>query len=120
MNEGVSVIVYGADGRIQYVSHVPAHLAALQASDGLLWMLGEANPSVHYVLNSEVTLRPENPVRLDQQTLRDLPVPATIRIGSAVYEVNESVVELEMTYPGDYFIQVLAFPYRDVILKVTV
>lgn len=61
-----------------------------------------------YVLNGEVTDRPENPTTIAEFVLSNVPVPSTIKINDATYEAYESEVELSFSQIGTYTVKVIS------------
>lgn len=113
-------VVFDADGRIARTGTCPDSMVDLQAGAGEQVMQGTANESKQYVLNGELVDRPENTAKLSGQTLANVPAPSVISINGTDYPCDDSSVDLDFTYPGEYRIAVHAFPYTDVEFKITV
>lgn len=113
-------IIHNAEGRILQWGECPPDMLSLQASAGRYVMQGEGRDTTHYVLRDSIVERPANPAMLNLQVLTQVPLPATITINGSRYDVNDSTVDLDFTYPGTYTVTVAAFPYLDKTFTVTV
>jgi hypothetical protein len=65
--------------------------------------------------NGVLVTRRQNPASYEDGKLVGLPTPCTIKINGSEYPCNVSEAELGFTYPGDYYVEVVApghFPKR--------
>lgn len=67
-----------------------------------------ANP---YVLNGELTERPNNPATLNGNVIETIPVGALVSFGNQSVIVNDGTAELEFPFLGTYSVTVTCFPY---------
>ncbi|TGV09716.1 hypothetical protein E4695_04195 [Alcaligenaceae bacterium 429] len=68
----------------------------------------------YYVVNGALTLRPQNPSRLEGAMLVDVPANAVISIDEVRYKcVEGGKVTLEFGLPKTYAIRVVAWPFLD-------
>lgn len=77
------------------------------------WVDGEWNTNTHYVKDGVAIERPANPATLSGMTFDNVPVPSVLVINGVEYAVTDSVVELELSMPGQYQIAIKVFPYLD-------
>lgn len=93
--------------------------ASDERRDGLIaagrnLVAGEADPDMHYIVDGQITARPECCAVLDGSVLRNLPVPCVIIINGREYECTATIAELEFDQPGVYEIRVVPpWPYLD-------
>jgi len=110
----MAISFYNASGKI--TSELTGDKAVIDLTKELttdLWVEGAWFNKPFYVVDDEVLPQPENPTVLVNQTLTNVPVPATVIINGISYETNEAQVELGFTQPGTYTVKVIAWPYLD-------
>lgn len=109
-----------AEGRIWVVGLVPAFMVAIQVPlEGGSIVLGEGDPTIHFVKAGEIVARPANTAALAGMTLQGLPVPCTITIDGTAHDCADDHCDLEFTQPGTYSVTVSAFPMLDATFEVT-
>lgn len=109
-----SITFYKDDGRIDY-SVTSDTEQSLEPNKQLSnnWIDGEWSEMTHYIVNNDAVERPICPAIIEQQTIKNLPVPCKIIINSTEYDADEPEVELELPYSARYTVRVVAFPYLD-------
>ena len=94
---------------------------------GICLIEGEGEASTHYVDITQTPHKivPRTPQRTAQSTLQiaadgndslilsDLPIPCSVRIGEATYEVDDGVLEWSTVLVGKYPITINSFPHLD-------
>ena len=103
-------VVYDKDGKILKNGHCKASDLQLQG-EFVLDVI--ANSRAHYILDGDVTPRPENPARISGTTLTHLPNPSEVRIEDATVTVTDGLLELSFEFPGVYRVKVSSFPFLD-------
>ncbi|MFP3556427.1 hypothetical protein [Paraburkholderia sp. SIMBA_054] len=116
----IEYVVADAAGQIQYYASVPPFMLESQTVPaGCELVEGVGQAETHYVSNHVVVERPVSSATLDGMTLRTLPVPCTITIGSTAHACTDDHCELEFSLPGSYVVVVSAFPMLDATFEVT-
>jgi hypothetical protein len=114
-------------GRIRRTLNIEPHTAKYYEADGETLFQGEGSGFTDYIDLTRsppaITPRPVMQIAQDKttiaagggdtMTLHGLPVPCRVRIGSAVYEVPDGVLEWATPMPATYHIKVEAFPHLD-------
>ena len=77
-------------------------------------------PATHYVADGVVRERPAMVLQRQGQTLSGLPDPCSITINDQSYTVTGGQVELDFPQPGQYHIQLSAWPWQTVQLDITI
>jgi len=115
-------------GEVITTGSAPDNMVDLQSAPGLNRYVGQVDPVHQYI---DVT-DPANPVVADKQplpytvdkttvvadgvdivTISGLPDSAEVEVSGAVATPTAGVVELTFASPGDYTVQMRAFPYLD-------
>lgn len=104
-------VEYDENGRITCVCNLSAD--AYEANRHKQMIEGRGIPSVNYVKDGKLAVRPFMQAERELNVLKNLPVPCQIVINGAVYDCDEPTVELEFDQPGVYNITVRAWPYID-------
>jgi len=71
------------------------------------------DPSLWYISNKKMVLRPTLAVSLGTQVLRGVPIGAAVTIEGQTYTADGTDIELEFSLPGSYLIRVSCWPYLD-------
>lgn len=71
-----------------------------------------------YVVNNNLTPRPEFSETVVGTTISNLPIPTTVLCLNQEYNVDDGEVELTFTLPGEYDVLLTSFPFQDKIVKV--
>jgi len=116
----IPFVVHDASGKILRYGDCPPDSVEMQASGAGETVLQKAMFKDAYVVNGELIPRPANPTVLSGMALTNVPAPSVVYIKGARYDVHESTVELEFTYPGKYRIVVMSWPYLDAKFEVMV
>lgn len=91
-----------------------------QNYQGHLWFEDSSiDLKTHYILNGEITERPDSLVTRTDLTLHDVPDGSKLHINEASYDA-EGTVELEFPLPGTFKLRVECFPFLDFVDEVTV
>jgi hypothetical protein len=61
----------------------------------------------------------DNPAVLDSMTLRGVPVPSKLRIGTVTYDIDEPEIELSFPLPGTYALTLTSVRYLTKTFSVT-
>lgn len=110
----MAISFYSSRGEITgVVSGDECMLSTTKELSEIPWVEGDFWGKPIYVINGEVTNRPDNPTTVSGQTLENVPVPTTVIINGTSYETNEPEVELGFSQPGTYAVKVVAWPYLD-------
>lgn len=80
---------------------------------------GHFDAAQFYVVNAAATPRPANPATLSGTTLANLPSPCTLVINGTRYDCTDTTANLTLS-PGNYQVQVLAWPMQDAHFTVRV
>ena len=78
------------------------------------------SPATHYVADGVVRERPAMVLQRQGQTLSGLPDPCSVTINEQTYTVTGGQVELDFPQPGQYHIQLSAWPWQTVQLDITI
>lgn len=104
-------IEYDNDGRITCVCSLSPEI--YEANKHKQMIEGRGIPSVNYVKDGVLAVRPFMQAERELNVLKNLPVPCKIIINGTEYDCNESTATLEFNQPGIYNIIVRAWPYID-------
>lgn len=119
MSSCVSVIVFRLEtGEILRVVLCPDADADKQSGDGESYVFGNADDIRQYIENGAITDRPVSAVAVDKH---EVPadgvtpvllqaVAGTLTVGTETYEIETGEIELTFGTPGEYRIQLEAFP----------
>ena len=110
----MDISYYNSEGRITgKVSGDAAAIEMVAANTTKLFVEGDYFGKPFYVLNGEVTPRPEMSVVLTGNVLTGLPVPCRIAVNQMIYDCNEDTATLSFNFPGTYKIVISSWPYLD-------
>ena len=123
----VAFVAYDPEtGEIKFSGTCPDFAYEVQAP-GFAKMLGHGFPSMHYILDGVITLRPT--VAFDTlsiaadgeatATLAGLPVPATVVVNGEAHVVTDGTLELAAETPTTFDVVFDQFPYRRYEARVT-
>jgi hypothetical protein len=111
-------------GEIKRTGNCPTDMVVLQpdGSNFEAVMEGEADDSIHYILNGVLAMRPENPSTIDKitmaangveiTTISNIPNPSTVTIFPiAMYTVTDGTLQFTIDTPGEYKITIQGAPY---------
>lgn len=115
-----SALIYFVDnGKI--VGHAAGTLMPDHLMPGLAYFPHD-NPvpgGDYYILDGQITERPDSPVTFSELTLYGVPTGSTLWIDGERYAA-EGDVELEFPLQGTYTVRVECWPYRDWKGQVTI
>ncbi|WP_141111122.1 hypothetical protein [Chromobacterium haemolyticum] len=116
----MDVIEYDpANGRVlQFGTSRPENIA-IDIAAGKCIIQGVADPHTQYVWQGQVVSRPGNPARLVGFELRGLPAPCRIVINGESYTCLEKECALSFGAPGEYCVEVQAWPLQAAVFMVT-
>lgn len=115
----MDVIEYDpATGRVlQFGTSRPENVA-LDIAAGKSLIQGIADPHTQYIWQGRVVPRPVNPARLVGFDLRGLPAPCRIVINGESYTCLEKECALSFGAPGEYCVEVQAWPLQAAVFMV--
>lgn len=101
---------------------IALHLKDLQAHGPVSYFISDHDYKIDQIYYDRGGLRVKQqcPAVLDGQTLSNLPVPCQLIIDNRCYTCEDSVTQLNFTYPGVYLVEVRAWPYLPKTFKVVV
>lgn len=73
----------------------------------------EVSSRLDYLVDGEVTPRPEHPATLEGLTLKAVGAEAIVEIEGLTYPCDGTDVDLEFSHPGVYLITLREWPYLD-------
>lgn len=111
--------VYDAQGKILRNGFCPTNMLEVQAKENEFIIGEESDPSIHYVANGTVLLRPIMPITVAGLVLSNVPANSLLWIEGESYPCSGNVT-LSFEFPGTYPVRVECFPYLDFNLEVTV
>ena len=110
-------------GKIKRLISCPEYMAESQCGDGEGFLVEWYDSILYYIHNGEATLCPTQETTLshtfalangiDEVVLQYLPIPCTVTVANAVYEVDDGTLEISFDTPGEYQVTVTSFPYLD-------
>lgn len=103
-------------GRVLFSMDVIPTQVELHAEDSCE---GAVNGLTHYIVNGVAVPRPKMGLVRNGSKINNLPVPCQIFINNAVYDWDDSGIDLDLTYPGVYKITVRAFPFIEESFEIT-
>ena len=107
---------YDTTGRIIQVGSCLDAFVDSQAWEGVGVMRGEADPTLHWVQDGEIVLRPEMPVSITGCRV-EVPPKTSFTVTGKVYlqgEGDESgILDFQFDEPGEYEVRLENFPYQD-------
>ena len=116
----VEYVMVDSAGVILYYGNVPSFMVSIQEPPpGGQQVIGYGRAETHYVSVGRILPRPANPATLDGVTLKTLPSPCKIMIGTDEYDCTGDTCELSFTQPGTYTVTVSAWPMLDATFEVT-
>ncbi|MFZ6734748.1 hypothetical protein ACO0LG_22685 [Undibacterium sp. Ji42W] len=119
MTENGEVSFYDQTGRITMTGALSPATLAHYDSIGATYVAGIYDTNLCFVQGGALVARPESPVILVGFELVDVHVGSVVCINKSKYVAESDTVHLSLTYPGDYDVTVLDFPYQDAVFKVT-
>lgn len=122
------VIYNPLTGAIKRLVNCPESMFTIQIQPGEAGMPGTANDATQYINNGVITDKPQLAATLskpaialtESATIANLPMPATVRIDRAVYEVPDGSLTVSFNLPGTYRIECSALNHLPQTLQVTV
>lgn len=120
-----SFIVYDTrTGVIGKIVTCPPDMIELQVNPDNYetYIEGEADDSIHYILNGVLAMRPENPSIIDKvtmaangveiATISNIPNPSTVMIPQILmYTITDGILQFSVDTPGEYKITIQGAPY---------
>lgn len=114
--KNIDYLKYDSNGRIIAYGVMPEYAIPHQMEPTII---GKGLPETHYVLNEEVLPRPVQESFLEGMTLKNLPIPCTIKVDEEEFICTESTATLAFGV-GKYTVEVQAFPYLPYKTEITV
>ena len=111
--------VYDALGKILRTGECPEDMVPLQAQPEEAVVGLASHQDTQYVLQGAVLDRPDNPATLVGTALFNLPVPCQITVNGLAFDCDQASATLTLP-PGEYALQVTAWPYLDANFTVRV
>ena len=112
--------IYDSNGRIFATGiaqvNIPVEFAAEKAAEAngaAGYLIGTVDMATMYAVAGVAVPMPENPARLQDGNLVDLPIPCLIRINGEPYYCEDGTAELEFGDSGPFTVIVTAWPYLD-------
>jgi hypothetical protein len=110
-------------GEIKKQVSCPSLLINHQLGPEQAFIPGLFSDITYYIKNEEAVTRPTQTTTLsntsvlaneiDAVVLQHLPIPCTVTVANAVYEVDDGTLEISFDTPGEYQVTVTSFPYLD-------
>ncbi|MFZ6767518.1 hypothetical protein ACO0LM_10565 [Undibacterium sp. Di26W] len=119
MTDNGEVSFYDQTGRITMTGALSPATLAHYESIGASYVAGIYDTALYFVQGGTIVTRPASPAILVDFDLVDVHIGSVVRINKTDYVADSDTVHLSLTYPGDYDVTVLDFPYQDAVFKVT-
>ena len=112
-----------SSGVINRIVSCPDNLINSQCLENESFILGAFNDENYYINQDNAIMKPIQDTTLsntsvlaneiDAVVLQHLPIPCTVTVANAVYEVDDGTLEISFDTPGEYQVTVTSFPYLD-------
>lgn len=112
---------FNPGGRIIETGSMPRASLDAAIASGAPVLRGTASPERHWVKDGVIIEKTDAcPAVLDGFVLSGLPIPSTLVVEGALYEVEDGTAELEFAHPGTYAVTVISGPFLDRVYEVVV
>lgn len=99
---------------------IASHMNDLREQGAMYYVISDHEFDITSIYYEEGMIKQKAPLpaKLTGLVLSNLPVPCTVEIEGNRYTVDETELELDFQFPGNYAVRVSRFPYLDRIFKV--